>query len=303
MGHLFSTNAERGVFKTTDGGKTWQKVLYVNDKIGAVDLAMVRFGARRPLRGDVRQGPPALALRARRPGERDLQDDGRRARPGPASAAACRRAGSAGSASTSTRKIPTSSTPSSRTATAGRRRPRRPSRTSAAARAPAPRTVGNEVYRTDDGGKTWRKVNAGYEAALNKAPYSFNQLRLDQNDPETVYITGQSLASTNDGGKTWKGLSWPSDGVMPRAFGDWRCMWVDPLDSEPPDLRQRRRREHLLRPGQDQPPRLQPPADRVLRRRRGHGGSLQHLRRPAGPRLVERARRTAGPARSRSPTG
>ncbi|MDH4197814.1 MAG: hypothetical protein OEW05_10430, partial [Candidatus Aminicenantes bacterium] len=97
---------------------------------------------------------------------------------------------------------------------------------------PAQRTMGNEVYRTDDGGKTWRKVNPGHEAALNKAPYSFNMLRLDQNDTETVYITGVSVASTNDGGKTWKGLSWPTDGVMPRAFGDWRTLWVDPLDSK-----------------------------------------------------------------------
>ena len=41
MGHLFSTNEERGVFKTTDGGKTWKKVLYVDDRTGAIDLAMV----------------------------------------------------------------------------------------------------------------------------------------------------------------------------------------------------------------------------------------------------------------------
>ena len=41
MGRLFSANAERGVFKTTDGGRSWQKILYVNDKIGAVDLVMV----------------------------------------------------------------------------------------------------------------------------------------------------------------------------------------------------------------------------------------------------------------------
>ena len=78
MGHLFTPNAERGVFKTTDGGKTWKKVLYVNDRIGAVDLAMVESDAGHALRGHVRQGPPALALRARRPGERDLQDDRRR---------------------------------------------------------------------------------------------------------------------------------------------------------------------------------------------------------------------------------
>ena len=40
MGHLFSTNAERGVFKTTDGGKTWEKVLFVDDKTGVIDLIM-----------------------------------------------------------------------------------------------------------------------------------------------------------------------------------------------------------------------------------------------------------------------
>src|SRR6266581_2688254 len=42
MGHLFSTNEERGVFKTTDGGKTWKKVLYLDDKTGAVDLVLSR---------------------------------------------------------------------------------------------------------------------------------------------------------------------------------------------------------------------------------------------------------------------
>src|SRR5690349_5872571 len=40
MGHLYSTNAERGVFKTTDGGRTWEKVLYINDRIGVIDLVM-----------------------------------------------------------------------------------------------------------------------------------------------------------------------------------------------------------------------------------------------------------------------
>jgi len=39
-GHEWTNNPDRGVFKTTDGGKTWQKVLYVNDHVGANDLAM-----------------------------------------------------------------------------------------------------------------------------------------------------------------------------------------------------------------------------------------------------------------------
>ncbi len=40
LGHLFGPNPERGVFKTTDGGKTWKKILYVNDATGAISMAM-----------------------------------------------------------------------------------------------------------------------------------------------------------------------------------------------------------------------------------------------------------------------
>lgn len=40
MGHLFGPNEERGVFKTTDGGKTWKKTLYINNQTGASDLVM-----------------------------------------------------------------------------------------------------------------------------------------------------------------------------------------------------------------------------------------------------------------------
>ncbi|PYO99308.1 MAG: hypothetical protein DMD60_01990 [Gemmatimonadetes bacterium] len=41
LGHVWGPNPERGVFRTTDGGKTWQKVLFVNDTTGATDLIMV----------------------------------------------------------------------------------------------------------------------------------------------------------------------------------------------------------------------------------------------------------------------
>jgi photosystem II stability/assembly factor-like uncharacterized protein len=40
MGHLFGPNEERGVFKTVDGGKTWTKVLYINNQTGCSDLVM-----------------------------------------------------------------------------------------------------------------------------------------------------------------------------------------------------------------------------------------------------------------------
>jgi len=40
MGHLFNNNDNRGVFKTTDGGNTWEKVLYINDSTGIIDMAI-----------------------------------------------------------------------------------------------------------------------------------------------------------------------------------------------------------------------------------------------------------------------
>lgn len=40
IGHLYTNNPERGVYKTTDGGKTWKKTLFVNDSTGAIDLAI-----------------------------------------------------------------------------------------------------------------------------------------------------------------------------------------------------------------------------------------------------------------------
>jgi len=230
MGRLFSPNSERGVFKTTDGGKTWKKVLYVNDKIGAVDLALVESApdtlyaamydkVRLPWHYEL--GGPESAIYKTTDGGRTWARLGGGLPTG--------RIGRIGF--DIYQKDPgilyaVVENGNRRAATAEEAEQDRRHGVE-----PAPRTAGNEVYRTDDGGRTWRKVNAGHEDALNKAPYSFNQLRLDQNDPETVYITGVSVASTNDGGKTWKGLGWPTDGVMPRAFGDWRALWVDPLDS------------------------------------------------------------------------
>ena len=278
MGHLFSTNAERGVFKTSDGGKTWRKVLYVNEKIGAVDIVMVK--------SDPDTLYAAMYDKVRLPWHYELG--------GPESA--IYKTTDGGNRWTKLGGgLPTGrigrigvdvllKNPNTLYAVVenGNRRPPTPQEIDAAKKRgaePAPQTMGNEVYRSDDAGRSWRKVNAGYEAALNKAPYSFNELKVDPNHADTVYITGQSLASTTDGGKTWKGLSWPSDGVMPKAFGDWRCMWIDPQDSNRLIFGSGRRGQRELRPRPDERPSRQPSPDRVLCRRRGHGGSVQHLRR------------------------
>jgi photosystem II stability/assembly factor-like uncharacterized protein len=231
MGRLFGPNAERGVFKTSDGGKTWAKILYLNDKIGAVDLAMVEsepdtlYAAmyekvRLPWHYEL-GGPESAIYKTANGGAKWTRLAGGLP------------AGRIGRIGLDVFRG-NSKTLYAVVENGNRREPTAQEKEQDARRSGTPpaRTIGNEVYRSDDAGASWRKVNAGYEAALNKAPYSFNQLRIDPADADTVYITGQSLASTSDGGKTWKGLGWPSDGVMPKAFGDWRAMWIDPLDRD-----------------------------------------------------------------------
>jgi len=231
MGHLFSTNTERGVFKTEDGGQTWEKSLYIDEKIGAVDLAMVR--------SDPLILYAALYEKTRLPWHYELGGPGSGIYKTIDGGATWRRlAGGLPGGRIGRIGIDVFQKDPQIVYAVVENGNRRPATAEEAAQdkrrglEPAERTMGNEVYRSDDAGETWRKVNTGYEAALNKAPYSFNQLRIDPADPETIYITGMSLASSSDGGKTWKGLTWPPDGVFAAAFGDFRAMWIDPDDPE-----------------------------------------------------------------------
>ena len=110
MGHLYSENAERGVFKTTNGGTTWEKVLYVNEKIGVIDLVLnpknpeVLYAAaydKQRLPWQMINGGPESGIYKTTDGGRELDQVAR---------ADCPTAGSAGSASTSSTAIRTSST-------------------------------------------------------------------------------------------------------------------------------------------------------------------------------------------------
>jgi photosystem II stability/assembly factor-like uncharacterized protein len=97
--------------------------------------------------------------------------------------------------------------------------------------------IGGEVYRTDDAGRTWRRVSAEGEDVSRKAGYSFNQLRVDPNNPDRVFITGSNMIQSNDGGKTWAGLGGGGGGgrggyPFITTFGDFRSLWIDFEDSD-----------------------------------------------------------------------
>jgi hypothetical protein len=230
MGHLFNFNGERGVFMTSDGGKTWEKVLYINDKVGVIDLVMnwknpdilyaaayekYRYpwhfeegGPESGIYKSVDAGKTWERLRGGLPGGKigrigiDIYcknpevvyaviENANKRSPTPEEAAQDRKRGLE----------------------------------------PQDRVIAGEVYRSDDAGKTWEKMNSAKDDVSGKAAYSFNQIRVDPNDDQKIYVPGIALAYSYDGGKTWKNLGWPPS-LFAAAFGDVRTFWIDPENSD-----------------------------------------------------------------------
>ena len=85
---------------------------------------------------------------------------------------------------------------------------------------PGKPTVGNIVYRSDDAGMTWRQVSVGN---IGSRPNYYGQIIVDPNDENIVYVLSEKVDISKDGGKTWS-----------RAFeygGDNHVLWIDPRDS------------------------------------------------------------------------
>jgi photosystem II stability/assembly factor-like uncharacterized protein len=230
MGHLFSFNAERGVFKTTDGGKTWEKVLYINDKVGVIDLALNRsdpdvlYAAayekyRYPWHFE-EGGPESGVYKTVDAGKTWERLGG--GLPG----------GKIGRIGIDIyRKNPEVVYAVVENANMRPPTPEEAAQDRKRGLEPQERAIAGEVYRSDDAGKTWEKMNSAQDDVSGKAAYSFNQIRVDPNDDRKVYVPGVALAYSYDSGKTWKNLRWPPS-LFAAAFGDVRTFWIDPENSD-----------------------------------------------------------------------
>lgn len=230
MGHLFTTNEERGLFKTEDGGKTWRKILYVDEKTGVIDLVLSRKNpaVMYAVTYEKVRVPWDLDIGGPGSGIWKTTDGGKKwARLGGGLPSG--RIGRIGIdlyqanpeilyAIVENANLRTPTEPE-----AGRDKDRPK---------PSEFVVGNHVYRTDDAGRTWRMTHDGKITIGSKAAYSFNIIRINPGDPNHIAVISDSMPNSNDGGKTWQGTSWPSRGMFVRAFGDFRALWWDPRNPD-----------------------------------------------------------------------
>ncbi len=226
-GHEWTYNPERGVFKTADGGRTWDKVLYINEKIGAIDLVMD------PSDPDTLYASMWNRIRRRwsdpQPGPGDgifkTTDGGRTWQQKTHGLPNLDKTGRIGLSLCASR-------PNVIYAFVDNHNPGRmpnEGERDAYGRLKTGRAIkGAEVYRSDDKAETWVKVSPDdryMEGFGGTYGWVFGQICVDPSDPDTIYIMGLRLSQSQDGGKTWKTLSYPG------LHGDHHGLWIDPEDS------------------------------------------------------------------------
>ena len=87
--------------------------------------------------------------------------------------------------------------------------------------------IGAEVYRSDDGGNSWSKMNESYIDDLYYSyGYYFGQIRVDPNDKDKIYLGGVPIIKSEDGGRTYTDIS--SENV----HADHHALWINPSNSD-----------------------------------------------------------------------
>ena len=88
--------------------------------------------------------------------------------------------------------------------------------------------IGPEIYRSNNGGVSWTKVNSyPLDGIFYTYGYYFGKIHIDPNDAETIYIYGVPLIKSTDGGKTWEVKA-----ENQSVHADHHALWIDPADSE-----------------------------------------------------------------------
>ena len=227
MGHLFSANAERGIFRTSDGGESWEHALDLGPDVGMIDLVMDPQQPRRLYAAAYEK--QRLPWHFEAGGERSgiyRSDDGGATWNRLGGGLPTGKLGRIGIDLCRTR-------PRTLYAVVENLNPRQASSSESSAEEDAAGDpLGNQVYRSDDGGDSWRLVSPAGVQVGSKSAYAFNEVRVHPADPETLFITSETLISSVDGGATFRDLEWPPSHLFAQMFGDVRTLWINPSDPE-----------------------------------------------------------------------
>jgi len=197
VGHLWGPNPERGVYKTTDGGRTWERVLYIDENTGAIDLVIdpgdpntlfaAMYQRQRTAFGFSADGSGSGIWRTLDGGAQwtELSQGLPAGDKGRIGLDVYRQDGNLVYALVESRE------------------------------------EGRGIYRSDDRGDTWERVSG-----TNPRPMYFSLVRIDPNDPNRVYTGGTRFGASDDGGKSFQ------DGDAAEGIHvDHHALWIDPANS------------------------------------------------------------------------
>lgn len=205
MGNLFANSSERGIYKTTDAGETWEGVLYVSDSTGAIDVVI------HPTKPDTLYA--AMWERVRRPNRRSY---------GGATCGIYRSYDGGASWAELTNGLPTLSSEKGRIGI------------DISVSDPEilyaiyADKIGyfNGVFKTTDGGDTWLQTN---DQSLSSAYYSFGwwfgRIKVDPTNPDIAFVMGLDIHRTQTGGLNWSNQS-DSD-----VHVDQHAVYIHPLNN------------------------------------------------------------------------
>lgn len=203
MGPTWGDSPERGVFKTSDGGKTWKKVLYVDQTTGAADLVMAPDNPRKLFAAlwdhrrwpwFFRSGGPGSGLWVSNDGGESWQ-----------------------------RRTPDDGLPEGELGRIGLAvAPSDPQVVYALVEAEGDE---NLFLRSDDGGRTFRRRAGSLDQSVGNRPFYYADLRVDPQDADRIYSLWSLISVSDDGGEHWRVLV-PFREVHP----DHHALWIDPSD-------------------------------------------------------------------------
>ncbi|MCS7020034.1 MAG: glycosyl hydrolase [Cytophagales bacterium] len=283
-GHLYSPNPERGVFKSTDGGKTWQKTLFVDNNTGAIDLVIdptnpqVLYAAMWErsrqawnFKGSGKgsgiykstdggntwtqlntdgsgfpntegTGRIGLAIFAGNPNILYAVLDNQDSRPAdqPTGREVIKPSAFRTMTAEEFAKLPDEDLQAyfERYGIPAKYTPQSVKQDIANKKYPVKALAdfinanddlfeievkGAEVYRSDDGGKTWRKTHdKPLDGLVFTYGYYFSQIRVDSKNPDKVYTLGVPIIKSEDGGKTWQSINGEN------VHADHHALWLNP---------------------------------------------------------------------------